>query len=328
MPGGVNSANLFAMLDEGDSDDDSAPVQKQAAPAKPAAKKEEPKKADVAKNKGGGKGDRREPRGKRDNNSGHDNAAYDGSDKPTKPSEKEGRGKGERRERGEKGERKGKGKGSRTREFDRHVSGTGRGKGEGREANREGRGKYNWGEKTDTDAPADEAEGQEGENKPRRERAPRAEEAPEEPEEEEEPTMTFEEYMKSKENTHVGPVLEARQVTAEATGFQFTRGDENADAVVGCLFNDSYDGKHHEHESKHAREGTVAADKLFNMKFVDPNAGNKGGDDRRSKGKGGSGKGGKGAQGGRGAKSTRAPAQQGPGKSLELDDANAFPSLA
>lgn len=323
MPGGVNSANLFAMLDEGDSDDDSAPVQKQAAPAKPAAKKEEPKKADVAKNKGGGKGDRREPRGgnKRDN---HDSGAYDGSDKPTKPADKEGRGKGRERRDGEKGERKGKGKGSRGREFDRHVSGTGRGKGE---VAREGRGRGNWGEKTD-DAPADDAEGQEGENKPRRERAPRTEEVPQEPEEEEEPTMTFEEYMKSKEEVHVGPVLEERKVTAEDSGFQYSRG--GIDSGVDCLFNDNYDGKHADHEKKGAREGTVNADKLFNMKFVDPNAGGKG-DDRRSKGKGGSGKsGGKGAQGGgKGARQTSQsrPQQQG-GKSLELDDANAFPSLA
>merc|ERR1712146_540380 len=84
------------------------------------------------------------------------------------------------------GERK-RGKGGR-REFDRH-SGTGRGKGSARE----GRGSYNWGDKTDG-VPEGAPEGtpaSDGENK-----AP----PPVEEEEEEENTMTLEEYMKAQAN--------------------------------------------------------------------------------------------------------------------------------
>merc|ERR1711975_143611 len=180
-PSGVN--NIFALLDDdNENEDDGFTVV--AKPVKPPAKaakaKEEEPKREVRKQKNDrparGKGDKR-----------RDDRPYDGTDKPEKPAQDEGRkgGKGERRE-GGKGERK-RGKGGR-REFDRH-SGTGRGKGSARE----GRGSYNWGDKTDG-VPEGAPEGtpaSDGENK-----AP----PPVEEEEEEENTMTLEEYMKAQAN--------------------------------------------------------------------------------------------------------------------------------
>merc|ERR1711975_210668 len=154
-----------------------------------------------------------------------------------------------------------RGKGGR-REFDRH-SGTGRGKGSARE----GRGSYNWGDKTDG-VPEGAPEGtpaSDGENK-----AP----PPVEEEEEEENTMTFHDY----------------------------------------------DGKKKEHEEKEAREGWVDADNVFNLKFVDPNAGGKG--DRQGKGGKKGGRNDRNRDNGRGQKGQR------PQGKLELSDVNAFPTLA
>merc|ERR1711966_104445 len=133
-PSGVN--NIFALLDDDNENEDDGftVVAKTAKPAK-AAPKEEPKR-EARKQKtdrpARGKGDKR-----------RDDRPYDGADKSEPPAKEEGRkgGKGERRE-GE-GERK-RGKGGGRREFDRQSQ-TGRGKGSARE----GRGNYNWGDKTD-----------------------------------------------------------------------------------------------------------------------------------------------------------------------------------
>jgi len=300
-PSGVN--NIFALLDEdNDNEDDGfTVVAKTAKPAK-AAPKEEPKR-EARKQKTdrparGGKGDKR-----------RDERPYDGADKSEPPAKDEGRkgGKGERRE--GKGERK-RGKGGGRREFDRQSQ-TGRGKGSARE----GRGNYNWGDKTDgaSEPPADGAPA-DGENK-----AP----PPPEEEEEEENTMTLEEYMKAQANrAPVGKVLQERKVEDKNEGFLKTREAENVghnDAMYGMAFHD-YDGKHKDHEEKEAREGWVDADNVFNLKFVDPNAGGKG--DRQGKG------GKKGSRndrdrngGGRGQKQGR------PQGKIELGDVNAFPSL-
>jgi hypothetical protein len=325
-PGGVNS-NLFALLDDEDNDEDTTPVQK--APAKPAPKaksEEQPKKADNRERKQGGKGgDNR--RGGKDRNDNHQDA-YDGSDKPIKPSEGEGRGKGNRRryDDGERGKGKGKGGNRRGREFDRHLSGTGRGKGE---QARDGRGKYNWGEKTE--GVAENAAGSadaDVENK-----APEEAPAPE-PEEEEENTMTLEEYMKAQsEKGRVGPVLEERHVEDKKEGFKYDRGAHGADedSMYGMIFHE-YDGKHHGKDEKHEREGWVTADDVLNLKFADHNSGGGKGDrgDRRSKGKKGGDRGGKGGdRAGRGPRGGggggRPQVQQG---KIELEDTNAFPSLA
>merc|ERR1712216_998382 len=233
-----------------------------------------------------GKGDKR-----------RDDRPYDGTDKPDKPAQEEGRkgGKGERRE-GGKGERK-RGKGGR-REFDRH-SGTGRGKGSARE----GRGSYNWGDKTDG-APEGAPEGT--------------------PASEEENTMTLEEYMKAQANkAPVGKILTARKVDeGPMEGFLLTRDSNDVghdDAMYGMAFHD-YDGKKKEHEEKEAREGWVDADNVFNLKFVDPNAGGKG--DRQGKGGKKGGRNDRNRDNGRGQKGQR------PQGKLELGDVNAFPTLA
>lgn len=331
-PGGVN-ANIFALLDDDDNDDEGAPVQQKAPAAKPAAKKEEVKKPERERKpkddrrKGGGKGDREEK----------SNAPYDGSDKPAKPSDTEGRGKGRSRryedgEGGKGGERRkgGKGKGaSRGREFDRHSQG-GKGKGEARE----GRGKYNWGEKTEG-APAEgenaeAAEGADGE------KAPATEEAAPEPEEEEN-TMSYDEYLKAQaEKGRVGPVLVERKISEsekpEGSALNSRDMGGQEDGMYGMIFSD-YDGKHDKRGAKQQREGWVNSDDVLNMKFADPNkdAGKGGGGkgdrpERRSKGGKNGGKGDAPRGGGRGAPQQRRPAQAG-GK-IELDDANAFPSLA
>merc|ERR1712159_663191 len=122
----------------------------------------------------------------------------------------------------------GRGKGGR-REFDRH-SGTGRGKGSARE----GRGSYNWGDKTDG-APEGAPEGtpaSDGENK-----AP----PPVEEEEEEENTMTLEEYMKAQANkAPVGKILTARKVDeGPMEGYLLTRDSNDVghdDAMYGMAF--------------------------------------------------------------------------------------------
>merc|ERR1712093_879675 len=304
-PSGVN--NIFALLDDdNENEDDGFTVV--AKPVKPPAKaakaKEEEPKREVRKQKtdrpARGKGDKR-----------REDRPYDGSDKPEKPAQEEGRkgGKGERRE-GGKGERK-RGKGGR-REFDRH-SGTGRGKGSARE----GRGSYNWGDKTDG-APEGAPEGtpaSDGENK-----AP----PPVEEEEEEENTMTLEEYMKVQANkAPVGKILTARKVDeGPMEGYLLTRDDEDVghdDAMYGMAFHD-YDGKKKEHEEKEAREGWVDADNVFNLKFVDPNAGGKG--DRQGKGGKKGGRNDRNRDNGRGQKGQR------PQGKLELSDVNAFPTLA
>jgi len=326
-PFGAMNSNIFALLDDDNDDDDSgAPPQKQAPKQAPAKeKKEEPKKAEQRKGKGGDDRRPRQNNNRRDNREESDKQPYDGSDKPDKPAEGERKGgKGRRRE---DGDTRKKGKGNRNREYDRQ-SGTGRGKGE--EA-RGGRGKYNWGEKTEggTEA-APEGETAEGE-KP----------APEvEPEvEEEDNTMTFEEYMKSKKASPIGPILEERKVSQDeaAAGKAYRRGDADGGKSdeylgTGMIFSE-YNGKTKAHEEKEAREGWVTADTVLQMKFVDPNAGaGKGDRDDRRGGKGKGSKSGKGSDrnsGGSKGGNNRAPrpAQQS-GKALELDDANAFPSLA
>lgn len=325
-PGGVNS-NLFALLDDDDNEDDAAPVQKAPAANKPAAKKHEdqPKKTEPRERKGKG-GDDRRPRGKNDRNDDH-SGTYDGSDKPMKPSDGEGRGKGNRRRYdGEGGERKGKGKGARRgREFDRHVSGTGRGKGE---QAREGRGRGNWGQAGD-EGTAVPTEGATEETTT--EKAPEVEPEPEE----EENTMTLDEYMASlSAKGPVGGKLEERHIEDNGEGFKVDREADNAgadDGMYGMIFH-AYDGKNRDKTGKNEREGWVTADDVLNMKFTDPNAalgGGKGDRDRRGKGGGKKGGGGKGND--RASRQNRGggarPVQQQQGK-IELEDTNAFPSLA
>merc|ERR1712139_73388 len=295
-PSGVN--NIFALLDDDNENEDdgftvvSKPAKQAQAPAK-AAKETEPKR-EVRKQKtdrpARGKGDKR-----------REDRPYDGSDKPEKPAQEEGRkGKGERRE-GGKGERK-SGKGALP---------------EGRGSAREGRGSYNWGDKTDG-APESAPEGtpaSDGENK-----TP----PPVEEEEEEENTMTLEEYMKAQANkAPVGKILTARKVDeGPMEGFLFTRDSNDVghdDAMYGMAFHD-YDGKKKEHEEKEAREGWVDADNVFNLKFVDPNAGGKG--DRQGKGGKKGGRNDRNRDNGRGQKGQR------PQGKLELGDVNAFPTLA
>jgi len=304
-PSGVN--NIFALLDDDNENEDDGftVVAKPAkqAPAKAAAKEAEPKR-EVRKQKtdrpARGKGDKR-----------REERPYDGSDKPEKPAQDEGRskGKGERREGGKGGDRK-RGKGGGRREFDRH-SGTARGKGSARE----GRGPHNWGEKMDGAEGASEVAPVDGENK--------APPAPVEEEEEEENTMTLEEYMKAQASkAPVGKILTERKVSNTDEGFLYSRESEDVghdDAMYGMAFHD-YDGKKKEHEEKDARDGWVDADNVFNLKFVDPNAGGKG--DRQGKGgkKGGRNDRNRG-DGGRGQK-------QRPQGKIELSDVNAFPSLA
>lgn len=330
-PGGVNS-NLFALLDDDDNDEDAAPVQKAPA-AKPAAKKheEQPKKAEPRERKGKG-GDDRRPRGGKGDRNDAPSGTYDGSDKPNKPSAGEGRGKGNRRRYDEGGERKGKGKGERRgREFDRHVSGTGRGKGE---QAREGRGRGNWGQAGDqgtTEAPAEGAATEEttGETAV----APVVEE-------EEENTMTMDEYMASLSGkAPVGGKLEERRIDDSGEGFKVERDNEadagGSDDMYGMIFH-AYDGQHKNKGEKAEREGWVTADDVLNMKFVDPNAGQmqggggKGGDRDRRGGKGGKKGGSKGgdrggARQGGAARQARPVQEQG---KIELEDTNAFPSLA
>merc|ERR1712167_456689 len=235
--------------------------------------------------------------------------------KPVKPPAKAAKAKEEepkREVRKQKNDRPARGKGDKCRD-DRPYGGTGRGKGSARE----GRGSYNWGDKTDG-APEGAPEGtpaSDGENK-----TP----PPVEEEEEEENTMTLEEYMKAQANkTPVGKILTARKVDeGPMEGFLLTRDSNDVghdDAMYGMAFHD-YDGKKKEHEEKEAREGWVDADNVFNLKFVDPNAGGKG--DRQGKGGKKGGRNDRNRDNGRGQKGQR------PQGKLELGDVNAFPTLA
>merc|ERR1712227_1054912 len=267
---------MGALLDDdNENEDDGFTVV--AKPVKPPAKaakaKEEEPKREVRKQKNDrparGKGDKR-----------RDDRPYDGTDKPEKPAQDEGR-------KGGKGER------------------------------REGRGSYNWGDKTDG-VPEGAPEGtpaSDGENK-----AP----PPVEEEEEEENTMTLEEYMKAQANkAPVGKILTARKVDeGPMEGYLLTRDSNDVghdDEMYGMAFHD-YDGKKKEHEEKEAREGWVDADNVFNLKFVDPNAGGKG--DRQGKGGKKGGRNDRNRDNGRGQKGQR------PQGKLELSDVNAFPTLA
>jgi len=145
--------------------------------------------------------------------------------------------------------------------------------------------------------------------------------------------------MKSKKASPIGPILEERKVSQDeaAAGKAYRRGDADGGKSdeylgTGMIFSE-YNGKTKAHEEKEAREGWVTADTVLQMKFVDPNAGaGKGDRDDRRGGKGKGSKSGKGSDrnsGGSKGGNNRAPrpAQQS-GKALELDDANAFPSLA
>lgn len=289
---------------------------------------EQPKKTEQRERKGKGDNERR-PRGGKGRE--RNDEPYDGSDKPAKPADNEGRGKGRRRyndEDGNKSERRGKGKGERRgRQHDRHASGTGRLQGE--EA-RGGRGKYNWGDKTDSQPTGENTEGNDadGENKPPTENAPEQEIE----EEEEENTMTFEEYMAAQaEKKNKGlPQLQERKIdtTEKPDGVRFDRDADHGGAVdemYGMIFHD-YDGKHDKVEEKHARDGWVVADDILNIKFEPVQTGGDRKGDRGDRRKGGKGdrKGGKGERGGRG-NNNRGRNQ---GSKIELSDTNAFPSLA
>jgi len=303
------NANLFALLD--DDDDDQAPAQKA-----PAQKKAQPK-AEEPKAKPAGKGNaQRNNRGKGEP---RDESTYDGGDKPQKPGDNESRkgGKGSRR-RDDSG--KGKGKGG-PREYDRRSQ-DGRKGGKGGEA-REGRGKYNWGEKTDYKP----TEGAEGAAPAEGAEAPAVEAEPE-PVEEEEVTMSLDEYMAAQNSKLAAlPQLKAeRKVDNSAGGIEFSRDQGGKeDEELGMIFK-SYDGKRTKGDGKAEREGWVNADNVMNLKFADNSSSDR--DDRPSKGKGkgerregGKGKG----DGGRGPKKASRPS--GPGFSQALDDNSAFPTL-
>jgi plasminogen activator inhibitor 1 RNA-binding protein len=314
-PGGVN-ANLFALLDDDENDENDTPVQKAPA-AKPqkAPKEDKPKEG-----KGERKKDDRRPRNKGGSNQEHSNVPYDGNDKPDKPSEGEGRGKGRGRRYEGDDRRKGKGKGEgRGRNFDRQ-SGTGRGKGEARE----GRGKFNWGEKGDQGTEATEGAPPKTEG----EAAPEPEPEPEE----EENTMTLDEYMASKKSGFPAKKQPRKLESTEApAGVRVDRNADGAgktDEMYGMIFK-AYDGKIDDRDAKEAREGWVNTDEVFNVKFADPNQG--GGDSRGKGDRGDRRKGGKGAKGkdrgGRGGGNQQRRPQQQQGK-IELEDTNAFPTLA
>lgn len=334
-PSGVN--NLFSLLADDEEADDGFTVvqQKQPKENKKVSQHKEadeaPKNQPARERKGkserpprAGKGNRREAE------------SYDGTEKPVKPQDSEGRkgGKGDRRERrdGEKGERRSKGKGDRRgREFDRHQSGNGRGKGE---ETREGRGKWNWGDKTDGAEPAADGDA-DTENKPPREREEATNEVHQEVEEEdEEETISFEDYMKAQASkTNVGPKLEERKIDAfeGPAGFKTTRDKDDGgdDALYGMAFHE-YSGKNKAQADKEAREGWVQdVNSVLSVKFVDPNQAG-GRDDRRGKGGKKGGKGRDDSRGGRGPGRQARPQSQsagGQGK-FELEDTKAFPSLA
>jgi hypothetical protein len=278
-----------------------------------------------APKKEGGKGGNNRPRNNdRESNSG----TYDGSDKPQKPADGEGRKGGRRREEeggGRKGGNRKGGKGE--QRFDRRdQSGKGRGKGEARE----GRGKYNWGDKTDgaDEAPKEATEGAEA-----------AAEGPVEPAPEPEPeevTMSLQEYMKAQKEAKEStlPKLNERKIDDDGSGFKVVRKEfEGADDVVFR----QYDGKKKNRDAKEVREFN---DTVLNIKFVEnvldepaPKGGGKGGD--RDGGRKGGGKGDR--DGGRkgGGKGDGKPAQKpqqsrapkSGGFSADLSNNDAFPTL-
>merc|ERR1712205_165141 len=119
----------------------------------------------------------------------------------------------------------------------------------------------------------------------------------------------------------IGASLHERKVESTGEGFERTRDGEDGsdDRMYGMAFHE-YSGKTKEHEDKEAREGWVNADSVFNLKFVDPNAGGKG--DRQGKGGKKGGRNDRNRDNGRGQKGQR------PQGKLELGDVNAFPTLA
>merc|ERR1719313_344708 len=295
---------MFALLNSSDSDDE-APKKQQAKPAAaPAAK--------PAKTERKPRNDRRDDR-PRAEGEGEKNNSNDRNDR------REG-GKGGRREYNDrskgKGENRGKGgsRGDSGRDYPRR-SGTGR----GREGSRQGSGKYNWGKDTYGAAPATEApEPVEG-AEPAAEGAEAP--APEVVVEEEDTTIGFDEWEKAQAekmaalnslNTYHERVVEVDDDVQE-------KAEDAVEGEYECMFH-TRDWSKKDHGRKQAREGYKQADQVLNLKFVDENADS-------GKGKG-SGKGDRrqGAKG-RGQKGGRDFAAQ-QGKSVDLSNESAFPTLA
>jgi plasminogen activator inhibitor 1 RNA-binding protein len=294
----MSNKNMFALLNDSDSDDDAPKQQKAAAPA-PAKQERKPER----------KPDRK-PRNDRPRDQ-EDRGPYDGGDKVLNPADDRKQGKGERRG---KGKGKGGSRGDSGREYPRR-SGTGR----GREGNRGGGGKYNWGKDTDTTA-APAAEGAEG-----AEAAAEAAAAPvveAEPIEEEEPTMSFEEYEKAQADkmAALNSLNKYEEVTVKADDDVVTKAEESIEDEYACMFHDPSKTKK-DYGKKGARDGYKQADQVLNLKFVDENEGG-------GKGKGGKGdrrQGGKGRQGGK----VMAPRDNTSGGKANIDLSNdmAFPTL-
>lgn len=308
--------NMFAALNDTDSDDE-GPKQTQKAPVPAPAAKVERKPERKPRAPQVRDGDR-PPRAERDS------GPYDGSDKVSNPAadrERQGKGKGERRERDGKGKGKGKGesRGDSGREFPRR-SATGR----GRENAKAGGGKFNWG-KDDAQPPAEGAEAVEGETPAAPvERAPVVEEEPEEE------TMSLEEFEKAQAESmaslNLNKCIAAADVEAPDESMKMTDVANNVEDQYKLMFHAPEDRKK-KHGRKEARVGAKQADLVLNMKYVDENAdagkgAGKGKGERRSKGDGAKG----GRSSGKGQAPREAPAQGGK-PSVDLSNDVAFPTL-
>lgn len=306
----MSSKNMFALLNSSDSDDE-APKKQQAKPAAaaPAAK--------PAKTERKPRNDRRDDRPRAE---GEGRQNYDG-DKNNSNDRREG-GKGGRREYNDrskgKGENRGKGgsRGDSGREYPRR-SGTGR----GREGSRQGSGKYNWGKDTDgAAAPTETAEPVEG-AEPAADGAEAP--APEVIVEEEDTTIGFDEWEKAQAEkmAALNSLNTYHEHTVEVDDDVCEKEEKAIEDEYECMFH-TRDWSKKDHGRKQARDGYKQADQVLNLKFVDENADS-------GKGKG-SGKGDRrqGAKGGRGPKGGRDFAGQQQGKSIDLSNDSAFPTLA
>eukprot|EP00656_Telonema_subtile_P017649 TRINITY_DN194_c0_g1_i4.p2 TRINITY_DN194_c0_g1~~TRINITY_DN194_c0_g1_i4.p2 ORF type:complete len:304 (-),score=99.85 TRINITY_DN194_c0_g1_i4:325-1236(-) len=301
----MTSMNMFAALNDSDSDDE--PKQVVAKAPAPAAKPErKPERKPRAQAR---EGNDRPQRAERES------GPYGGEDKISNPAadrERQGKGKGERRSGGKGKDGKGT-RGDSGREFPRR-SATGR----GRENPKSGGGKFNWGK-----------DGAEGAAEPTAEGAVASEGAAAEAaepvvvEEEEPETMSIEEYEKlqaEKLNALNLNKYEERKVEADEDVVAIVR---SADTETELAL--SFDGrkKKKNHGRKGAKEGYKQADTVINMKYVDENAdagkGAKGGKGDRRKG------GGKGERSSKGGAPTAAASA--PKASIDLSNDNAFPTL-
>lgn len=274
----MSSTNMFALLNDSDSDDGEArpaPAQK----AQPAAQPER-KKAPKAQERKPPRNNDRAPRAERDDR------PYDGSDKIQNPANDRREGGKGKREGGKGRKGKGESRGDSGREYPRR-SGTGR----GRENQRQGSGKYNWGKDTDQNQSTTEAaEPVEGEEAAGEAEAP----AIEEPVvvEEEDTTIGFDEWEKAQaqkmaELNSLNNYGE-REVAEVADDAQEVQEVAIEDEYL-CMFHDPTKSKK-DFGRKQAREGYKQADQVLNLKFVDEESAGKGKGggkgDRRQTGKG------------------------------------------